>query len=102
MKNFEIAVVAIVLVFCIALLGIAVRGEHWSTRQFGGKEELNLPANKKLVNVTWRNSSLWVLVRPMKSDELPEVYDFIESSNLGVFEGTVHIVEHKGGVSDGT
>ena len=80
----------------LGIIGV-ITGTHFSTRQFGGNEELHLPADKKLINATWKNSSLWMLTRPMKSDEVPEVYDFIESSNLDIFEGTVHIIEHKGG-----
>lgn len=88
--------IALVTIFVI-LIGFIVTGNHWATRQWGGEEELHLPANKKLVNATWRNSSLWLLTRPMSSHEVPEVYDFIESSNLDIMNGTVHIIEHKGG-----
>lgn len=96
MSKESIAVITIVITLVAACVFI-VTGNHWTTRQWGGEEELHLPADKKLVNATWRNSSLWLLVRPMKSYETPDVYDFIENSNLDIMNGTVHIIEHKSG-----
>ena len=87
---------AIVLVFAIIFI-LIVGGANWAVRNVGGESELHLPADKKLVNATWKNSSVWLLTRPMKANEVPEVYDFLESSNLEIFEGTVHIIEHKSG-----
>lgn len=90
----------IILAFTSIILIAIAFGSNWSARHIGGTEDVHLPADKKLVNATWKNSSLWLLTRPMKPDEVPEVYDFIEDSNLNVFEGTVHIIEHKGGATN--
>ena len=97
MSRKEIFIVGGILAIILGLFVAIITGNHWTTRQFGGNEELHLPVNKKLVNVTWRNSSLWILVRPMKQQEVPEVYDLMQDSNLGIMEGNVHIIEHKGG-----
>lgn len=99
MKNYGIGIIISVI---LTILVIIVTGNNWAARKIGGETEIHLPADKKLLNATWKNSSLWMLTRPMKANEYPDVYDFIESSNLDIFEGTVHIIEHKGGGSSGT
>lgn len=45
--------------------------------------------------VTWKEHSLWILTRDMRTDEKPEKYTFQEDSNFGVLEGTVKIIESK-------
>ncbi|MNN85818.1 hypothetical protein D3C81_2031510 [compost metagenome] len=64
-------------------------------RKWGGTENVNLPEGKKLINVSWKDSDLWILTRDMKENEEPETYEYIESSNLGVLEGKVIIKEIK-------
>ena len=39
--------------------------------------------------------SLWYLTRPMRKDEEAETHTFQQSSEFGVFEGTVIVVEKK-------
>ena len=56
---------------------------------------MELPKGEKLVEVTWKDSNIWYLTRPMKEDDEPETYTFKEDSEWGVFEGTVTIVESK-------
>lgn len=65
------------------------------TRQFGGTQTRNLPKGQKLVNLTWKESSLWILTRPMRADEQAETYSFQEESAFGMNEGTVIVVESK-------
>jgi hypothetical protein len=64
------------------------RAKYW-----GGKEEFNLPANKKLVNVTWKDNAMWYLVRGMRNGEVAETYEFCEKSGFGMIEGKVIIKE---------
>lgn len=64
-------------------------------RRFGGTQTINLPANEKLVNVTWKEDSLWLLVRPMGAGEVAETLTFKESSPTGIMEGEVVIIESK-------
>lgn len=78
-----------------ALSGVlAITGcDQLVTRQFGGKQTIDLPCGKKLVNVTWKGNDLWFLTRDAQPNESFTGYKFNESSGLGVFEGTVTINE---------
>ena len=62
-------------------------------KRFGGTAELDLPANTKLINVTWKDDELWTLTREMKPNESPETYKFTEDSKWGILEGTYVIKE---------
>ncbi|QDP42920.1 putative membrane lipoprotein [Bacillus phage vB_BmeM-Goe8] len=66
-------------------------------KRFGGSITVDLPKDEKLVNVTWKNDSLWYLTRPMTKSDKEETYKFKEDSNFGVLEGTVIVKEHKEG-----
>lgn len=66
-----------------------------ATRQFDGTQNINLPENKKLVNATWKENSLWLLTKDMQNKYIAETYKFEEDSNFGVMEGTVIIKENK-------
>jgi hypothetical protein len=87
----------LMIVAILTGLMIASVGCQTAARKFGGSLTVDLPANEKLVNVTWKNDSLWYLTRPMTENDKAETYKFKEDSNFGVLEGTVKIVEHKGG-----
>ena len=56
---------------------------------------MNLPPNYKLVLVTWKQDSMWVLYRPMRKDEVPEEYIYQEDSTYGIMEGTIRIKESR-------
>lgn len=56
---------------------------------------MNLPPNYKLVLVTWKQDSMWVLYRPMRKDEVPEEYIYQEDSTFGIMEGTIKIKESR-------
>lgn len=84
--------ITIVLVFCMLIVGL-LSGCNSVARTFGGTQTVNLPANQKLVNVTWKKNDLWVLSRPMQVGETAESYKFQEKSNLGILEGTVKLNE---------
>jgi len=68
-------------------------------KSFGGTITVDLEKGQKLINVTWKQSrsdmGLWCLTRPMKAGEEAETYTFKETSQFGIFEGTVIIKEHK-------
>jgi hypothetical protein len=64
-------------------------------KSFGGTGDINLPQGQKLVNVTWKETQVWYLTRPMHKDETPETYRFQEESSWGVVEGTYLIHESK-------
>lgn len=64
-------------------------------RNFGGDITLVLPPNTKLEEITWKEDSLWYLTKPMKEEDIAETHTFQQSSEFGIFEGTVTIIESK-------
>jgi len=77
----------------IAMLGSCT--ENSRVKNFGGEGTINLPKGRKLVNVTWKETQVWYLTRPMNSTDVAETYQFQEESSWGVMEGTYNIVETK-------
>ena len=69
--------------------------ENKKARTFGGTAKLELPVGQKLINVTWKESNLWHLTRPMVATDTAATYTFHEQSSLGVWEGTYIIIEKK-------
>lgn len=64
-------------------------------KNVGGTAEIELPPNNKLTLVTWKGDNLWVLYRPMRKDEEPEVYVYQEDSKFGLIEAYYKIIESK-------
>lgn len=89
MKKILITIVGFVLVVCM------MTGCQGATHSFGGDMTLELEPNQKLELITWKDDSLWYLTRPMREDEEPETHVYQQSSEWGVFEGTVTIIESK-------
>ena len=69
--------------------------ENSRVKAWGGEGTINLPQGRKLVNVTWKETEIWYLTRPMDSNDVEETYKFQEESSWGVIEGTYNIVETK-------
>ena len=67
--------------------------DNTRARHFGGTETVVLTSGDKLVNVTWKENSLWVLTRKMRAEEQPETYSFSEKSGWGILEGQLIIKE---------
>lgn len=80
--------------FSLALV-INMVGCQAAAKQLGGTVTVDLDVNKKLMECTWKDNDLWFLTKDMTEDDIAETYEFKESSNLGVLEGTVIIKEHK-------
>ena len=72
---------------------LALLGCNALSRKYGGDMTQKVDCGRKVVNVTWKDSDLWVLTRQMRSDETPETYVFTENSNLGLVEGAVTVIE---------
>ena len=79
----------------MAVVCMILAGCNPVARKMGGNMTINLKPNEKLVSATWKETSLWILTRPMKANETPETYKFREDSTFGVLEGVVTIIEHK-------
>ncbi len=82
--------IIVVLSFLVASCTENSRVKNW-----GGKASLELPKGQKLVNVTWKESELWYLTKPMTTSDSAETYYFQEESSWGMIEGTYIIVESK-------
>ena len=77
----------------IVMLGSCT--ENSRVKSFGGEGTINLPKGRKLVNVTWKETQIWYLTRPMNSNDVAEKYQFHEESSWGMVEGTYTIIETK-------
>ncbi len=91
MRTRKILAILLIMILVISSLGCTKRSR---ARRFGGKETIDLDANKKLVTVTWKEDELWYLTRPAKAGEESVTYTFKEDSKLGIIEGTVILKEH--------
>ena len=90
----KVLCVIMILAICLSLCG-CMSGCQGAARDFGGEVTINLPPNEKLEVITWKEDSLWYLTRPMREDEEAETHVYKQSSEWGVFEGTVTIIETK-------
>lgn len=84
----KIIYVAIATITILSLSGCQSAAKNW-----GGDITVNLEPGVKLEEITWKDDSLWYLTRPMREDESPETHLFQESTDWGVFEGTVTVIE---------
>ena len=87
----RILTILITTVMCVGLL----TGCQGATKSFGGSMTIKLEPNTKLETITWKDDSLWYCTRPMRENEKAETHTYQQSSEWGVFEGTVTIVESK-------
>jgi hypothetical protein len=85
-KLLIIAGLAIALISCT---------ENSRVKSWGGEGTINLPKGRKLVNVTWKETQVWYLTRPMTIKDTAEIYQFQEESSWGMVEGTYNIIETK-------
>ena len=83
----------IALLFLFAISSTVLIGCQSATKSFGGSMTLELEPGLKLEEITWKDDSLWYLTRPMREGETAETHTFQQSSEWGVFEGTVTVIE---------
>ena len=83
------------ILLLVALITLTLTGCQGATRKLGGSVTLRLQPNEKLEMITWKEDSLWYLTKPMTEDDVAETHKFQQSSEWGVFEGTVTIIESK-------
>lgn len=84
-------------IFLAIIMGVMVTSctENSRVKNWGGEGTINLPKGRKLVNVTWKESQIWYLTRPMDSNDVAQTYKFHEESSWGMVEGTYNIIETK-------
>ena len=82
----------IALMLCASFISCT---ENKRARQFGGSETITLPQGQKLVMITWKESNMWYLTKPMSKVDSAETYTFQEKSSWGVWQGTITVHEVK-------
>jgi hypothetical protein len=82
----------IAIMVAISIIAMLLGGCNYTAKKFGGETTIELREGERLQNVTWKDNSLWMLTKQSPETQ-PTKYELRESSNLGVAEGTVHIVE---------
>jgi len=87
---------------CLGLLLVVLafscfRGcsEQSMAKNWGGETSVTLEPNQKLMEVTWKDSSLWILTKDMSENDSAESYRFYEKDTIGMMEGCVYINEVK-------
>lgn len=82
------------ILFVLALV-LSSCTENARARSYGGKQSISIEKGMKVVSASWKEGDVWILTRPMKSDEQPETLKYVEKSNLGVLEGEIDFVESR-------
>lgn len=84
----------ILALFAVSMVSL-ISCDNWKSRKWGGSTTITLPKGEKLIEATWKESSLWYLTEPMDADYEPKKKTFREDSNFGILEGTVIFVESR-------
>ena len=79
----------------LTIIVLASCTKNIRTRALGGTDNITLLKGEKLVNMTWKNTNLWILTTSMDSTDTPKAYVFKESSSFRVFQGRINIYEIK-------
>lgn len=61
--------------------------DNQMARNYGGTEEITLPKNHQLLNVTWKEDDMWVISK----DTITNICYAHEKSSFGILEGTIVI-----------
>ena len=83
-----LAAFAVILVLTLSLVGCTA---NESARVYGGTETIDLNPGARLVNVTWKETNLWILTK--QDTTKPTTYSFKEKSSFGLMEGEIIINE---------
>lgn len=83
----------LLLLLSVVLLAASCT-ENERARSFGGTQEITLTSGKRVVNVTWKETDLWVLTKEDTTTK-PSIYHFVEKSTYGVWNGEIIIKEVK-------
>ena len=83
-----------VSVICIAFARY-IFGAYTFSRSYGGDSVVTIESNRKVLNVTWKGDSLWILTREMNPSDEAESYTYREYSNFSILEGEIIVKEIK-------
>lgn len=92
-RNEKIKNAILFLMLSIIPISLLSGCEQTIAKQYGGDMTIELPVNQKLEMITWKDNSLWYLTKPMTDGDIAETHTFKQSSEFGVFEGTITIIE---------
>lgn len=80
--NWKVKLIFVLMILLvvntITLAVINRKNEEWKPET----EEIFIEPNERLVDVVWKEKSLWLLTREMKENEEAENYEFKENSSL--------------------
>ena len=85
----------IILIALITMFTFTGCTENQRVKHWGATGKIDLPAGKKLVNITWKEDEVWYLTRQRKAQEDIESYEFSQKSSWGIIEGSYIINETK-------
>jgi len=77
-------------VMCLTACTKQERAKHW-----GSDITLQVDPGYKLVEATWKDDNLWILMEPMEDEYQPKTKVFKESSSFGIMEGSITFVERR-------
>jgi hypothetical protein len=63
--------------------------ENVRAKAYGESMTVKSACDQKIIDVTWKGSSLWYATVPMTKDDKPRTVRMKESSSYGLVEGTV-------------
>lgn len=87
-----------IITFILALVAVVAFSsctENLRSRKYGGTSVVELEPGQKLIEVTWKEASIWYLTEPMEPGYEPKTKVFQEDSRFGVMEGKVIFHEQK-------
>lgn len=76
MNGYSLAVCALLL----ALIGAASYAQHPDPAPAPVHRTVDAPPDTKVVGVLWEHDELYVVVRPMRMEDVPEQWTLLESS----------------------
>lgn len=56
---------------------------NWRAKNWSGTAYVNLTSNQEFINITWKDESIWYLIRDRDTGN----YEFIEKTPLGILPG---------------
>jgi len=85
----------ILLILFLAAVLLSSCTEQFRAKNWGGSMTVEIDPGYKLVEATWKEDNLWVLIEPMEEGYQPKDKIFKESSSFGLVEGSITFKESK-------
>jgi hypothetical protein len=83
------------VLLAFATIGLTACTDNEMARSYGGTETIQLTPGRQVLNVTWKETDLWILTKRMDSAYVPDTVYFQEKSTYGIHEGTIILIESK-------